>query len=313
MAGVGLRVRLATLDEARGITEVHCSDVEQWVRAASGRGEPAEYEELSVEDRYLHGGPWMSVETCAVHLNYVLTSGQYALVAELDGRVVGELELYVGEERGVLGRTAYIDVLVVHKDFRRRGVGRALVSEARRLAVEEGCDTLSVWPEADAIPFYEKCGVRSVAYRVAHFVVAPDKATEGATAEVEPLPHEYSCVRGSWLISPRTWSSAAAWLKCRWPLALRVAKSTVDEGRIPSLSATFILGAVERDGLDCWLTLWLDDPGLLPSALSAICERARAAGCRRLHVLVDEQLASKVTSLRASLVQRELVLFERLG
>jgi len=35
-----------------------------------------------------------------VHINYLLTHGQYPLVAELNGRVVGELELYVGEERG---------------------------------------------------------------------------------------------------------------------------------------------------------------------------------------------------------------------
>jgi len=68
--------------------------------------------------------------------------------------VVGELELYVGDERGELGRTAFIDVLVVHRDYRGRGIGTALVRAAKRVAVEEGCRTVSVWPEEEAIPFY---------------------------------------------------------------------------------------------------------------------------------------------------------------
>lgn len=58
----------------------------------------ASYEELSVEERWSHGGPWMSIETCSIHLNYLLTNNQYPLVAEINGRIVGELELYIGEE-----------------------------------------------------------------------------------------------------------------------------------------------------------------------------------------------------------------------
>ncbi len=114
------RIRVASLDDVRGIVEVHCSGVGEWVKRVDGREVEARYEDLSVEERFSHGGPWMSVETCAIHINNLLINEQYPLVAELDGRIVGELELYVGEDR-VLGRCGFIDVLEVHRDYRRAG------------------------------------------------------------------------------------------------------------------------------------------------------------------------------------------------
>jgi len=68
-----LRVRLASLNDVREIVEVHCSDVEKWFRWTNGRRVEAEYEDLRIEERFMNGGPWMSVETCAIHLNNVLT------------------------------------------------------------------------------------------------------------------------------------------------------------------------------------------------------------------------------------------------
>lgn len=162
----------------------------------------ASYEELSVEERFEHRGPWMSVETCAIHLNYLLVSGQCPLVAELEGRIVGELELYVGEETGVLGRTGFIDVLVVHRDYRRRGVGRALVERAREIARAGGCDTLSVWPEEEAVPFYEKCGLHDVAYRVAYVTLSTEQELRFREYEVSEYPRSYEGVRELLLISP---------------------------------------------------------------------------------------------------------------
>lgn len=78
-----IRIRPATLADAAAITAVHCSHVEIWRRG--GKGEPASYASLSLYDRWLHGGPWMSVETCAVHLNRWLRAGHPVLVAEGEG------------------------------------------------------------------------------------------------------------------------------------------------------------------------------------------------------------------------------------
>ncbi len=152
---MNVAIEVASLNDVKGIVEVHCSSIDKWVKRVNGKEVEAKYEELGIEEKFRHGGPWMSVETCAIHINYLLVYKQYPLIAKLNGRVVGELELYIGEERGILGRCAYIDVLEVHRNYRRRGIGRALVNKAIEIAQEHNCDTIAVWPMREAIEFYK--------------------------------------------------------------------------------------------------------------------------------------------------------------
>jgi len=255
-----LIVRLASLNDAKEITEVHCSDVTEWFRYEAGRRVKAGYGELSVEERFLHGGPWMSVETCAVHLNYVLSSGQYPLVAVLDGRVVGELELYVGGERGLLDEAGFIDVLVVHSQYRRRGVGRALVREAGEIACEKGCGTLSVWPEKDAVAFYRKCGLDKVAYRVAHVVVKPGARVQGYETQV--FPENYDDLRDMLFISPRMKTGFTAWLKSMWPIAVETGRAIHERGTVTDLDMAYIMERLP--GGEACVTLWVRDKEAVP-------------------------------------------------
>ncbi|WP_237698689.1 GNAT family N-acetyltransferase [Pyrococcus yayanosii] len=120
----------------------HRSGIERWLKREGGRVRKARYEELSVRERYLHGGPWMSIESCAVHLNNLLLEGQIAVVAEVDGRIGDEAELLISEEpvRGEITKIAHLDVIEVHREFRGRGVGRAIVEFLEELALEKGAD-----------------------------------------------------------------------------------------------------------------------------------------------------------------------------
>ena len=129
MSLLGVEIRLASLDDVKGIVDVYCSSVSKWFKRVGGKEVEAKYEDLTVAERFSLGGSWMSAETCAIHINNLLLNGQYPLIALLDGKIVGELELYVGEEKGILGKCGFIDVLEVHKSFRRRGVGKALVNK----------------------------------------------------------------------------------------------------------------------------------------------------------------------------------------
>jgi GNAT superfamily N-acetyltransferase len=88
-----------------------------------------------------------------------------ALVAELDGRVVGHLFLEFKEDpvfvREALRPYAYISELFVREEARGGGVGRALMREAERIAAARGVRRLMLEVlagNAMAEAFYARCG-----------------------------------------------------------------------------------------------------------------------------------------------------------
>ena len=61
----------------------------------------------------------------------------YVLVARVDGRIVGKTQLMVA-----IAGIGYLTDMVVDAEFRRRGIGRALVTAAEALARSDGCDAM---------------------------------------------------------------------------------------------------------------------------------------------------------------------------
>lgn len=150
-------VRAATLKDAQGITEVHCSDIRQWVR----HGERASYGSLTIFERWAHGGPWMSVETCTIHINNLLLAGHLPLVAEIEGAIVAQAEIYFGREPKPYGYNANISVCYVHAAFQGKGIGRKLLQESVRISLSRGCESITVHnPAESALGFYKRCGFR---------------------------------------------------------------------------------------------------------------------------------------------------------
>ncbi len=192
-----LTVRKATLDDVRGIVDVHTAG-----ENLSG---------LSVGERYLHGGPWMSVETCSIHINALLLENQLPVVAELDGRIIGEAEVLFSEEPlgGRTRRIAHLDVIEVHPDFRRAGIGRALVGFIENVAIERGAEFVTTQPDENALGFYRKLGFMGVLYDG----VLMEIRTEGFdSVEVKPLPFfPWEAVRSLELVAGRFQSSYDMW------------------------------------------------------------------------------------------------------
>mgnify|MGYP000206236058 CR=1 FL=1 len=153
-------IRSATLDDAKAITEINISDVNTWVRFDDNKLEQDKYENISVEDRYLKGGPWMSIETCAIHLNYMLTTpGNFVYVAELDSKVAGEIEVVLDREHPPYGKHAFIYLLWIHKQARGKGIGSKLVRYVEEKAIKEyKVNKITVVPEKESIKFYQKLG-----------------------------------------------------------------------------------------------------------------------------------------------------------
>ncbi|AEH24333.1 GNAT family N-acetyltransferase [Pyrococcus yayanosii] len=148
-----IRIREAELWDCAKIVDVYISNED--VRSSSSL------------EAYLRVGPWARVETCAIHLNNLKLHGGLALVAELDGRVVGEAELLFSEEpwKGRIMRTAHLSVIEVAKKYQGRGIGRALVEHLIEKAQELGYEIMTVTPEKGAIGFYKRLGFEEELYR----------------------------------------------------------------------------------------------------------------------------------------------------
>ena len=95
------------------------------------------------------------------------------LAAEWDGEVAGLCDLHI------VAGTAHINELCVAETMRRRGIARALVAEATRLAARAACDsvTLEVREQgAAARQLYEKLGFIAVGRRARFYQNPEDDA-----------------------------------------------------------------------------------------------------------------------------------------
>jgi GNAT superfamily N-acetyltransferase len=84
-----------------------------------------------------------------------------AWVAELDGKPLGFLDLFVDPDVAHGGNIGLIGNLVVDEHYRRQGLGTALVREAIRYSREQGLVELHLWADFDneaAIALYAKLG-----------------------------------------------------------------------------------------------------------------------------------------------------------
>ena len=143
-------VRKAKLSDAKHIAIVHRSDNPYVTRfLMSGVDSP--------ENLYRFGGAWMHEDSCAEHIMLFRVYGGEVFVAELDDRVVGHIEVIDDYNRRI-GEYAYISVLVVHRGYRRRGIGRRLVRAVINYARDLGKDCVLVAAEEQSVGFYKKLG-----------------------------------------------------------------------------------------------------------------------------------------------------------
>ncbi len=200
------KLRHASLDDAAEISEVHRSYVSRWYRKLDNEQYEVPYSSLSLSERWSFGGPWMSVETCAVHLNNLILQRQLPIVAEEDGRLVGEMELFVGEEGAAYARNMHIGLLYVRQGCTGRGVGSALVDKAFKLAESQGCDTVTVASRQANEGFYEKRGFERTGA-----MIEVEAVTKDFDVDVSPIPpplNAWSFARGMPMPLGRYQSSA---------------------------------------------------------------------------------------------------------
>ena len=84
------------------------------------------------------------------------------LVAEMDGKVVGKIELYMAW-KSTYGKFGVIRRFVIHQDYRSQGIGRVLMDAATQHARDAGCSFIELSVDVtNPIPhsFYHREGFR---------------------------------------------------------------------------------------------------------------------------------------------------------
>ncbi len=147
-------VREATLDDVSAIVEVYLTVPDRpFARPIDG---------MSIAERNSYGGPWMCVESCAIHMNNMLAWGYVPLVVEEEGRVIAETEYYVGRDVPPLGKTLDISVLYVKAEHQRKGAGTLLMEEMISRAKDAGCDNITLSGGSPSQGFYDRFGFRQL-------------------------------------------------------------------------------------------------------------------------------------------------------
>jgi GNAT superfamily N-acetyltransferase len=116
--------------------------------------------------------------------------GHFVLVAEVDGRIVGAIEVRDEE---------HISLLFVDRSHQRRGIGRELVRRALRVCGAVGLppSQISVNSSLFAVPFYESLGFRPTSapqvrdgIHYVPMVLASGSGPPGSQDDAGPLSEE---------------------------------------------------------------------------------------------------------------------------
>jgi len=151
-----MRIRTANLDDAQLISDLFRASVPRWQRMDSqGQVEDLPYESLSVYDRWLHGGAWMSLETAAIWLSHLIRVEALPYLLENDEEVFAYAELYPGTEPEPYGKHLHLGRLITRQDGDDQR-GLALDTLIEQL---QGTLTVSVpiYDEAN-LAFYKRYG-----------------------------------------------------------------------------------------------------------------------------------------------------------
>jgi hypothetical protein len=126
-----LEVRQATLDDTAAISRLFRQRVDIWQRLdAQGHVEEPPYDDLTIYERWLHGGPWMSIETSAIFLSHLLKHRVLALVAESDGEITGYAEAYPGSEPAPYGTHLHLGHLLADDAPARHALMTHVIDES---------------------------------------------------------------------------------------------------------------------------------------------------------------------------------------
>lgn len=218
-----LTVRPATLDDTGAISALFRSRIDVWQRLnTEGQVENVPYERMSIYDRWLHGGPWMSIETGAVQLCHLLGGAGLPLVAALDGEPVAYAEVYHSNEPKPFGPHLHLAHLIVRSDLgssdvepiladaiRQEGKARKCqLFTATRLGAVSAAEALESMGDAHTLVTLRRFSLAArtgqIFYQANEYLNADSAQINGWAMPVGRL----SCARQEWeTLWPRLWEA----------------------------------------------------------------------------------------------------------
>ncbi|MEO0561911.1 MAG: hypothetical protein AAF125_07350 [Chloroflexota bacterium] len=155
-------VRQATLDDTRAISQLARARIGVWQRMdPTGKVQDVDYADLTVYDRWLHGGPWMSIETGALQLSRLLRGAGLSLVAVNGDTVLGYTEVYAGTEPQPYGRHLHIGVVHATDNTVRDSLLDAAIDQARQNRVTRLTANIAA-NDDDTLSYYQTHGFAQV-------------------------------------------------------------------------------------------------------------------------------------------------------
>jgi ribosomal protein S18 acetylase RimI-like enzyme len=307
-----LKLRHARLDDAGQICDINRSHIERWYRKIDAEQYEVPYDSLSISERWGFGGPWMSIETCAIHLNNLLLKHQLPIVAQIGEELVGVMELFLGKEAAPLGNNMHIGLLYVKKGHTGKGVGRALVEKAFNLAAEHGCDTVTVASSQANETFYEKCGFERSRAMIEIEVIP--KESDVAIKPLRAPLNVQSFARGKSMVIGRYQSSSYHLFElqdaCATPDFLSARRETVfaEVSGYPSLFA-FVKYGVQPQTAEVYAWTEGTDTGDVISAALTLLHRDHVGYATLLlamedYTIIADTVDAAVKGPRTSLVRR---------
>lgn len=208
-------VRQATLDDTRQIVALFSGRVPVWQRLNErGQVENLPYDALSIYERWLHGGAWMSLETGSIWLSHVLSGAGLAFVMVDGGNVLAYAEAFLNRELTPMGSHLHLAELLVDErcsDEDHHTLADTILGKAR------GAGRLSVAHpnyDKDLATYYRRYFGASEAFRLTRYAINAQigqsfyKSQEYAKTDASQID--------DWALAVGRWTSPRALWESEW-------------------------------------------------------------------------------------------------
>lgn len=158
-----MQVRQAALDDAQAVVRLFCMKIPRWQRInAQGQVEDLPYEALTIYERWLHGGAWLSLETAAIWMSHLLHGAGIPLVLLAENQVIGYAEVYQGEEPAPFNAHLHLAHFVLMPDAPEAAADvlmeEVLARAAKSHRLTAACSAFDV----EKAGFYQRYGLHSL-------------------------------------------------------------------------------------------------------------------------------------------------------